>query len=719
MPKLATFAGPGAYNEIKTDIRDNLLKENMLEAQRKQQELANKRADAQLKMQQDAADRAANTYQLGLDKQKAISDAYNIQKNITSGQPGQDRFEAYANIVGATPEYDKAVAELDASGVTGADRNAQLDNLRDFYSEEINAASAANSPKLEDLSRKYSVVNESSGYDGLKSTIADNSYQQRVFDNLMATGLVTPAEADAQSKIQSALTKTDPLSKEAIAQRKAMADNLKDAEKNELDILKASSEKMKLSGKGTSGSGSDSRGQYNPDFEKVIKDSGFGASSSFLGDWGKSPNAVRKLGLNVASELKAGNAGSPTKGQMGRALIMSQTGAPDKWRNNDANVAKAAFKESLLKVMKEDLLYGSPDSKSGTGATTTSKYGDAYKSGAEAIMSKYANLRNQLNAGAQTGQQLKGTGLAELEATYSNLDKPKNTTDDTAKTGEPSSQGATTKVSVKNSTGEKTKVEIPTTIAEEIKKVPTATEEIVTKKVKEVTDKYKDIDPTKYNPQEIYNAGYDVVSEYTKDMDSKAKNDMIDAWKIVNSPDSNFIDKMPAYQMLLATGTFSTLLELANHAGGAGLLVGETIANAGNTVANFFRSDNGAQPSFSTDRVNASKQTDLSNAKAALYNDVPLDDGVRVAPGTTSLQSVVANPNYTNKVALPTKGNELTNAERYNAQVKMQSFTPAELSKFNSIVNNSGMSITERINGLKDLGLTSAEVNQVLNISRF
>ena len=412
------------------DWQNRILTEQQMKAKQDQLALDNKRADAQLAIQQDAADRAANTYQLGLDKQKAISDAYNVQKNVTSGQPGQDRFEAYANIVGATPEYDKAVAELDVSGVTGSARNAQIDNLRDFYSEEINAASAINSPKLEDLSNKYSVVNEASGYDGLKSTIADNNYQQRVFDNLMATGLMTATEADAQSKIQSALTKTDPLSKEAIAQRKAMADSLKDAEKNELDILKASSEKMKLSGRSTNGSGSDSKGQYNPDFEKVIKDSGFGASSALLGDWGKSPNAVRQLGLDVASELKAGNAGSPTKGQMGRALIMSQTGAPDKWLSNDANVAKAAFKESLLKVMKEDLLYGSPDSKSSTGATTTSKYGADYKSGAEAIMNKYANLRNQLNAGAQGGQQLKGTGLTELEATYSNLDKPNSIVED-------------------------------------------------------------------------------------------------------------------------------------------------------------------------------------------------------------------------------------------------------------------------------------------------
>ena len=234
-----------------------------------QQNIANKRADALLGIQQAQESRRQAAFDETQAKKKAITEAAGLQTNVLSGQPGQQRFEqAMISAVPKfeTPEQQKfdyykqsdAIAQLPAKQRKAATAKLQAD----YAALGSTDLTSARDKYFEDMGTKYAHVSEASNFEGLKANKADADYKSRVYNELIKSGTMTPAEAMQQATIQESLYSPAPLTKAQQKDKEAAMKRADEQLKVDLDIAKTATEQMKVSG-GKSSKGSKSRsGKY-------------------------------------------------------------------------------------------------------------------------------------------------------------------------------------------------------------------------------------------------------------------------------------------------------------------------------------------------------------------------------------------------------------------------------------------------------------------------
>jgi len=193
-----------------------------------QQKLAAAQANAERTygLQQAANTRQQQAFDLKNDKFKAVQEASNVQRNTNNGfsDAHQKLFDDYANKQLATYEtpaqknfnYDEQMAALSKElAAAPADNNSperkainsKFDTLRSTYATLGNKTKEqARDNFYTDLGNKYATVMTNSGDSGvLANTMADNTYEQRVYQQLMDTNKFTPTEALKNAKTQASL----------------------------------------------------------------------------------------------------------------------------------------------------------------------------------------------------------------------------------------------------------------------------------------------------------------------------------------------------------------------------------------------------------------------------------------------------------------------------------------------------------------------------------
>jgi len=375
-----------------------------------QQAIANKRADALLGIQQAQEGRQQSAFDETQAKKQAIAAAAGLQTNVLSGQPGQQRFEeAMTSAVPKfeTPKQQKfdyykqsdAIAQLPAEQRQAATAKLQADYAALGDKDLI----TARDKYFEDMGTKYAHVSEASNFDGLKVNKADAGYKNRVYNELVKSGTMTPAEAMQQATIQASLYAPAPLTKAQQKDKEAAMKRADEQLKMDLDIAKTATEKMKVTG-GKSSTGSKSRfGKYT--IEKA-------ADTLKLEDgWTED---TRQNAIDAAEKLRVKH-GLP-EGLVADALF--QAAEKKGWINKDKSVDKDILETYVLNLQKIK-------EKMGDNFSTKlySKYGPDYLTKAEGALEKHAKQLQAITAGysqADAGD----TGLATLESQYGRLGLP-------------------------------------------------------------------------------------------------------------------------------------------------------------------------------------------------------------------------------------------------------------------------------------------------------
>jgi len=359
------------------------------EAQAKQQAIANQRADTLLGIKQAQEGRAVSEFDRVNAQRQAIKDSTNIQKNITSGAGGQQRFEEAANVIGAAPVYDAAIAQLDP---TAPDYNAQVDVLR----AQI-APNPTRDAELERIGVGYEAVNRAGGFDGLKYNVADEGYKQRVYEQVLAaTG--DPKAAMAQATYQDSLVRTAAPTKAQLEQRKASAKVIQDGVKNRLDLVKNKYSQGKVS----SGSGR-GKGSYGATkFKDAVESKGF---SSAMLSFGTDKQKVIDAGDTILSKYKPSGMKSE---DIADALFQLSEGRADATWSWDPSVDLPSLERRAAEIATAR----QQDAKAYSGSTYK-KFGPGYATEAAAIIKSGENAMAALRTPGQG--TIRGTGLAELE----------------------------------------------------------------------------------------------------------------------------------------------------------------------------------------------------------------------------------------------------------------------------------------------------------------
>lgn len=371
----------------------------------RQQAIANQRADALLGIQQAQEGRAISEFDRLATQRESIAKAADIQKNITSGVAGQQRFEEAANIIGAAPVFDAAIAQLDP---TAPDYNVKVEALRAQVAPNI-----IRDAELEKIGTGYEAVSRAGGYDGLKYNVADEGYKQRIYDQLIAEG-VDPKMAREEATYRDALVRTTAPTKAQIAQRKASAKVIQDGVKNRLDLVKNKYSQGKVASGGNRGKGS-----YGiTKLKDAVESKGF--SSSML-SFGTDKQKVIDAGNTILSKYKPTGMKSE---DVADALFQLSEGRANATWSWDPSVDLGALERRAAEIATAR----QQDAKAYSGSTYK-KFGPGYATEAAAIIKSGEAAMAALGIGSEQGA-IRATGLAELEKamTGTKKDNLKSTT---------------------------------------------------------------------------------------------------------------------------------------------------------------------------------------------------------------------------------------------------------------------------------------------------
>ena len=384
-----------------------------------QQELANKRADAQLAMQQDAAKREAAKYQAGLDTQNAISNVDSaVQRNVLGGSAGQQAFrDGYETLVNKydnlekgiqlTPEQElqakKAMVEGDYEVGNTDSYNEELEYQRNQIKRMLSGRQQEFAKQAGDYNKVFTASGNvaGGGTNDLRYNVTDTGYEARVYDYAVKNGMDTK-EAAEFARQKASLYEPTELSKTQIERMKLAQNAVLDSFKEKADYASKVSTNLKRS----DSAGADS----NNTLLKVAQQ--FPGDNSIF-SFGDSSGDALKIGKQVLDSFEADAAkiGKPnpiTPADVANAMTISKVGVNDTiWALDERLKGKTDIKEiaSILAEIR----------RSSPGGTYTSnkKHGPEYTS----LMNEATLERDKALKAIQQefGQVDRGdTGLADL-----------------------------------------------------------------------------------------------------------------------------------------------------------------------------------------------------------------------------------------------------------------------------------------------------------------